>query len=160
MTSWHHVARHCSMCHHPDNETEWPHGTALLPDMVLCVIIQTMRLNDLMALPCCQACNKAWIPWPECLNQLNYQDSLNALTPWLSSQPVVYAWWIIVLTPLWGGWGVVMLGLTSSSMSHMWVGRLKRLLPVLVLWMFRMFSQLSGQENSTIVFRILLKVHH
>ena len=48
-----------------------------------------------------------------------------------------------------------MLGLTSSSMSHMWVGRLKRL-PVLVLWMFRMFSQLSGQENSTIVFRILL----
>ena len=123
MTSWHHVARHCSMCHHPDNETEWPHGTALLPDMVLCVIIQTMRLNDLMALPCCQACNKAWIPWPECLNQLNYQDSLNALTPWLSSQPGVYAWWIIVLTPLWGGWGVVMLGLKSSSMSHLWVGR-------------------------------------
>ena len=55
MTSWHHVARHCSMCHHPDNETEWPHGTALLPDMVLCVIIQTMRLNDLLAPPCCQA---------------------------------------------------------------------------------------------------------
>jgi len=42
------------MCHHPDNETEWPYGTALLPDMVLCFTIQTMRLNDLMAPPCCQ----------------------------------------------------------------------------------------------------------
>ena len=39
--------------HHPDNETELPLGTALLPGMVLCVIIQTMRLNDFMA-PCCQ----------------------------------------------------------------------------------------------------------
>ena len=68
--------------------------------------------------------NKAWMPTqPECLHQLNYQDSLNALTPWLSSQPGVYAWWIIVLTLLWGGWGVVMLGLKSSSMSHLWLGR-------------------------------------
>ena len=102
MTSWHRlVARHGSMCHHPYNETEWPHGTALLPGMVLCVIIQTMRLNDLMAPPCCQArssgvrnlsvCMSEWV-CPHPVNFIVIYNTINLNTYIMNRTSIFYFW--------------------------------------------------------------------
>ena len=114
----------------------------------LCVIIQTIRLNYLLAPPCFQA----WVVYAwwiiivqavktvklssqsSCQDRIGWigecrSDSLTVLTAWgggglwlvnhcanIILWGGVYAWWIIVLTPLWvlGCCDVVMLGVGGN----------------------------------------------